>query len=274
MTRFLAAVLTLAALLAVAAPAGAADPLTVKSSTPADGARVPLTPTGGIPWQITAAGVPADAEVSVTISSTGAIGGDGVTLSTADRADFFVVSSDAPGSWSGRSDPGPNAWSATAGTYFWQVIATWTDAGGVFHQAVSGVARLFLGVAPPPAATTTPRPGAAQRRTTLRMSSADATFYVRSVIRLRTKRAPARLRFGCARVATRTYRCRPTWRDSRNSYTATASFTHIRSGGRVVTRATVTGRRASLQCVRQRSFSQCAQRFRWRATLAARPVTR
>jgi hypothetical protein len=104
------------------------------------------------------------------------------------------------------------------------------------------------------------------------MSAADATFYVRTVIRLRTKRTPARLRFGCARLATPTYRCRPTWRDSRSVYRATASFTHVRSGGRIVARTTVTGRRASRQCLRTRSFASCSTRFRWRATLAARPT--
>jgi hypothetical protein len=273
MTRILVVLMTLAALLVVAAPAGAADPLTVKSSTPKDGGRVPLTPTGGIPWQISVAGVPADAQVSLTVSSSAATGPDG-TLTTADRADFVFLSPDATATnWSGKTDPGPNAWSATAGTYSWQIIATWTDARGAFHQAVSGVAKLFVGVAPPPAATT-PKPGARTRRTSLRMVPADATFYVRSMIRLRTKRTPTRLRFGCARTAARTFRCHPAWRDSRTTYQATASFTHLRSGTRIVTRAAVTGRRASLQCVRQRSFARCAQRFTWRATLPARPVTR
>ena len=123
MTRLLATALTLAAaLLVLAAPAGAADPLTVTSPTPADGASVPLTPTGGIPWRITVAGaVPDDAGVSLTISSTGATGADGATLATADRVDFvFLSPNGAPGGWAGRTDPGPNAWSATAGTYFWR----------------------------------------------------------------------------------------------------------------------------------------------------------
>lgn len=270
MTRVLVVLLALAALLVVAAPAGAVEPLTLKSSTPADGGRVPLTPTGGVPWQIAVTGVPDDASVSVTVSSTGATGPDGVTLSTGDRVDFFFLSgTGTPGGWSGRSDPGPNAWSGSAGTYHWQVIATWTDTAGVFHSAAGKVERLLVGAGPP--AATQPAPSAGTGRRTLRMSSADATFYVRSMIRLRTKRAPARLRSGCARVAARTFRCRPTWRDRRNTYTATASFTHVRSGGRVVTRAAVSGRRASLQCVRQRSFARCATRFRWRATLAARP---
>ena len=276
MTRLLAAALALAAaLLVLAAPAGAADPLTVTKSSPADGASVPLTPTGGIPWQITVAGdVPADAGVSLTISSTGATGPDGVTLATADRVDFvFLTPNGAPGGWAGRTDPGPNAWSATAGTYFWQVVATWTDAAGVFHQAVTGVARVFLGI-PAPAAPTGPGAGGGggRPRTTLRMSTVDARYYVRTVIRRRTTRAPAGLRYGCAPRNTRTFRCAPTWRDSRNLYRATATFTHVRSGGRVVAQATVAGRRASRQCLRTRSFSSCAQPFRWRATLAGRPV--
>jgi len=276
MTRLLATALTLAAtLLVLAAPAGAADPLTVTSSSPADRASVPLTPTGGIPWRITVAGaVPDDAGVSLTISSTGATGADGVTLATADRVDFvFLSPNGTPGGWAGRTDPGPNAWSATAGTYFWQIVATWTDAAGVFHQAVSAVSRLFLGI-PAPAAPTGPGAGGGggRPRTTLRMSAVDARYYVRTVIRRRTRRAPAGLRDGCSPRNTRTFRCGPTWRDSRNLYRATATFTHVRSGGRVLAQATVTGRRASRQCLRTRSFSSCAQPFRWRATLAGRPV--
>jgi hypothetical protein len=272
MTRFLVAAVTVAAALLFAAPAGAVDPLTLTKSSPADRASVPVTPTGGIPWQITTAGVPDDAQVAVTVSSTGATGGDGVTLATADRVDFFFLSATgAPGGWAARSDPGPNAWSADAGTYFWQAVATWTDAGGVFHSAASPIARLFLGVSPPAAAT---NPGAASgsSRATLRMSALDAAYYVRTVIRRHTKRAPVRLRTACARLSSPTFRCRPTWRDSRNSYRTTATFTHVRSGGRVVARATVTGRRASRRCVRQRSFASCARRFRWRSTLAARPL--
>jgi hypothetical protein len=271
MTRSLVALLTLAALLAIAAPAGA-DPLTVKSSSPADGAEVPLTPTGGIPWEIAVSGVPDDAGVSVTISSSPATAPDG-TLTTDNRADFFFLTTTTPGSWSGRSDPGPDAWSATAGRYYWQVIATWTDASGTFHKDVTGIARLFLGVKPPAASGGGGGAGgAAPTRRPLRMSGVDAPFYVRTMIRLRTHRAPARLRYGCARRSTTGYRCRPTWRDGRNTYRATASFTHVRSGRGVVARATVTGRRASLQCVRQRSFASCARTFRWRATLPARPA--
>jgi len=277
MTRLLAVTLTLAAaLLVLAAPAGAVDPLTITSSSPANRASVPLTPTGGIPWLVTVAGdIPADAGVSLTISSTGATGADGVTLATADRVDFvFLSPTGAAGGWSGRTDPGPNAWSATAGTYFWQVVATWTDAAGVFHQAASAVARLFLGI-PAPAAPTGPGAaggGGAQPRTTLRMSAVDARYYVRTVIRRRTRRTPARLRYGCSPRNTRTFRCAPTWRDSRNVYRATATFTHVRTGGRVVAQATVTGRRASRTCVATRSFARCSAPFRWRTTLAGRPV--
>jgi len=277
MTRLLAAALALAAaLLVLAAPAGAADPLTVTKSSPADGASVPLTPTGGIPWQITVAGdVPADAGVSLTISSTGATGPDGVTLATGDRVDFvFLSPNGAPGGWSGRTDPGPNAWSATAGTYFWQVIATWTDAAGVFHRTATDVARLFLGIPAPAAPGTTPAPGAGggPTRTSLRMSTLDARYYVRTVIRRHTKRSAARLRYGCTRRTAQVFRCRPTWRDSRNLYSATATFTHVRRGGRVVTQATVTGRRASRQCTRTRTVAACSLPFRWRSTLATRPA--
>lgn len=271
MFRYLVVAATVAAALVLAAPAGAVDPLTLKSASPRDGAAVPLTPTGGIPWQITVTGVPDDASVSLTVSSTGATGSDGVTLSTGDRVDFvFLSSTGTPGGWSGRSDPGPNAWSGSAGTYYWQVLATWTDTAGAFHSAASPVARIFVGVTPP--AGTQPGSSPASR-TSLRMSGLDAKYYVRTVIRRHTKRAASRLRYGCARLSTPAFRCRPTWRDGRNVYTATtATFTHVRSGGRIDARATVRGRRASRRCTSTQSAARCARPFRWQSTLAVRPA--
>jgi hypothetical protein len=275
MTRSLVVAVTLtAALLLLAAPAGAVDPLTLTSSSPRDRASVPLTPTGGIPWQIATSGVPDDAGVSVTISGDPTTGPDG-TLATESRVDFFFLTpSGTPNGWSGKSDPGPDAWSATAGTYYWQVIATWTDAAGVFHRTATDVARLFLGIPAPAAPGTTPAPGAGggPTRTSLRMSTLDARYYVRTVIRRHTKRSAARLRYGCTRRTAQVFRCRPTWRDSRNLYSATATFTHVRRGGRVVTQATVTGRRASRQCTRTRTVAACSLPFRWRSTLATRPA--
>ena len=217
-------------------------------------------------------GVPDDAGVSVTISGDPTTGPDGA-LATENRVDFFFLTPDGtPGGWSGRSDPGPNAWSATAGTYYWQVIATWTDAAGVFHRSGTDIARLFLGIPAPAAPGTQPRPGTGSTRTSLRMSTVDAPYYVRTMIRRHTKRAATRLRYGCARRSTQSFRCRPTWRDSRNIYSATATFTHVRRGGRVVAQATMTGRRASRQCTRTRSVTACSRPFRWRSTLAARPA--
>jgi hypothetical protein len=278
MTRTLVVSLTLAALLALAAaaPAGAADTLNLTSASPANGARRPLTPTGGIQWNIAAAGVPADAAVQVTISSSPNLAADG-TLDTANRLDFFFLQQNGlPGGWSGRSDPGPNAWSADAGTYYWQAVATFTDSGGTFHTAATGVARLILGTAPAGGGPTGGGGGGQtpSRRTSLRMLVADAPYYVRTLIRRQTKRTPAGLRYACARRTTASFRCRPTWRDSRNLYRTTATFTHVRVGGRVVARGTITGRRASRQCVRRRSFARCDVAVRWRATIAARPFGR
>jgi hypothetical protein len=273
MPRSLAALVAFAALLVLAAPAHAVDPLVLTSATPANRAVVPPTPTGGIPWQIAAAGLPPDANVSVTVSSTPATGPDGVTLATADRDDFFFLSASpaGPGVYSGLSDPGPNAWSAVAATYYWQVIATWTDASGVMHSAASTVMRLVIGTPPPPAP---PASGGQASRTTLAMSLLDATYYVRAAIRGHTKRAPVKLHYGCVRLSSRSFRCRPSWRDSRNIYSATATFSHTRPAGKIVARATVNGRRASRQCVRRGTVKSCARPFRWRAVTAARPLAR
>jgi hypothetical protein len=283
MPRYLVVLLALTGALLLAPPALAVDPLTVTSTTPADRALVPPTPTGGIPWQVALAGVPDDANVSVTVSSSPATGADGVTLATEGRDDFFFVTpTGTPGVFAGRSDPGPNAWSAVAGTYYWQLLATWTDAAGVFHSAAGPIDRLFIGTSLPPGAAPAPgtgtgtgtgagtgRPGV---RPTLGMSALDAPYYIRALIRTHTKRTPVALRFHCARLNTRSFRCRPTWRDSRNAYSATATFTHARSGGRVVARSTVSGRRASRQCTRTRSVKACGRPFRWRATIASRPL--
>jgi hypothetical protein len=272
MPRFVVALLAVAvALLLASAPAHAVEPLTLTSASPADRAFVPPTPVGGVVWEITVAGVPPDANVSVTVASSPAPGPDGVTLATDNREDFFFLSpTGAPGGWNGRSDPGPNAWSAIGGAHYWQVLATWTDAASVFHSAAGKIERLTIGT-PPPAAPG-PAPGTAGARATLGMSSLDAPFYVRTLIRRHTKRKPVGLRYGCKRLATPSFRCRPAWRDSRNVYSATATFTHVRSGSRVVARATVTGRRASRKCTRTRSVKACGKPFHWRATIAARPL--
>jgi hypothetical protein len=269
------------------AQAPAPETLTLTNASPADGATVPLTPTGGIPWQIAFTGPPADAAVSVTVTSSPDTGPDGVSLLDANRVDFFfITTTDAtPGVYAGKSDPGPDAWSEAAGGFYWQVRATWTDAAGMFHAAVSPIERIGVGTKAPPALTT---PGSANApgsptapgqspsstpRTTLAMASADATFYVRRVIRQRTKRQPRSLRVRCRRASSRSFRCRPTWRDSVNTYTATVTFTHSRSGQRILVRGTVRGRRASLRCTRTRSLRSCQRSFRWTVRTTARPVT-
>jgi hypothetical protein len=288
MTRSVVALLAVVAVFLVAAPAQAVvlappsqavEPLALTGATPADGAVVAPQPTGGIPWQIGSA--PPEASVLVTISTSPATAADGVTLADENRVDFFFLaeSPTTPGAYSGLSDPGPNAWSGTAATYYWQMRATWTDASAVFHTAASRIQRLVIGTAPPAAAPSAPgQPSAPGRspssaRTTLAMAAPDATYYVRTVVRQRTRRQPRNLRYRCARVSSRSFRCRPSWRDSRNIYSATVTFTHARTGQRIVARGTFKGRRASRRCTGRRTVRRCGRPFRWRAVTAARPVT-
>src|SRR3954465_6595996 len=111
MPRYLVALFPLTAPLVLAPPAFAVDPLTVTSSTPADRALVPPTPTGGISWTVRLAGVPGDANVSGTGRADPATGDYGVTLAAQGRDDFFFVTpTGAPVTFFGRSDPCPNAW--------------------------------------------------------------------------------------------------------------------------------------------------------------------
>jgi hypothetical protein len=274
MARFSVTVLAvLAAALALASPAGAVDPLSVTSTVPADGAFRPPTPSGGIPFQVVIAGVPADANVSVTVSSSPATGPDG-TLPTDNRVDFFFLAPNGvPGGYSALSDPGPNAWSADLGTFFWQLGATWTDAAGVLHSAAGKVERLSIGT-PPPTPAPVPAPAGPARRTSLRMTSLDAPFYVRALIRRHTRRATVRLRYNCARLSSRSFRCRPTWRDSRNQYSAVATIAHTRRAGLIAATASLRGRRASRRCLRSGTLRSCRRAFRWRSVIAARPLGR
>ena len=285
MTRIVVTLLTVAAALLLAPAAQAVEPLPLVAASPPNGAVVPPTPTGGIPWAVRVTGPPPGADLAVTIASSSATGPDG-TLPNDNRVDFFFLSEDpaVPGSFGGRSDPGPNAWSANVGPFYWQAVATWTDAAGVFHSAATAVQTVNIGTAPPPGAGGAGGgaggagggaggAGAGAVRTTLTMSSLDAPFYVRKLIRQKAKRTPVGLRYGCKRLTSRAFRCHPTWHDSRNAYSATtATFTHARSGDRVVARATLSGRRASRTCTRRRSVAACAVRFRWTATLAGRPL--
>jgi hypothetical protein len=280
MTRFVVTLLAAAAAACVLAPAAEAlDPLPLSALSPANGAFRPQTPTGGIAWQFTVTGPPPGADVAVTVSPAPTVGPDGM-LPIETRLDFFRLTENpaAPGQFSGLSDPGPNAWSANLGVYYWQAVATWTDAANVLHTAGSPIEKLTIGTPPP---TPPPSPGGgaggagagAGDRTTLAMSSLDAPFYIRTVIRQRTKRPPVGLRYACKRLKSSSFRCRPTWRDRRNAYSrTTATLTHVRSGGRVVARVTVTGLRASRTCTRRRSVRSCGVRFRWSATLATRPL--
>jgi hypothetical protein len=274
MTRSVVTLFAAGAALLLAPPAHAVEPLGLTAATPADGATVPPTPTGGIPWQIAITGPPPGANVLVTVSTSRATAADGVTLADENRVDFFFLSESTttPGAYSGRSDPGPNAWSATAATYYWQVRATWTDASSVLHTAASEIERIGIGTAPAAAPPSAPGRTPSSARTTLAMSALDARYYVRAVIRARTRRQPRNLHYGCARLSSQSFRCRPSWRDSRNIYSATVTFTHARSGQRIIARGTLTGARASRRCARSRTVKSCGRRFRWHTVTAARPI--
>jgi hypothetical protein len=276
----LGVVLTAGALL-LAPAAQAVESLALTSTSPVDGATIAPTPSGGIPWQVFGGPPGADALLTITTKPDTT---DGQTLSDANRVDFVFMSEDPthPGVYTASSDPGPNAWSGVVGVYYWQIHATWTDAAGVFHDAVSPIARIGIGTAPPPLAG----PGSGQgstlggaggsatpARTTLAMSATDAAYYVRTVIRQRTKRSPAKLHYGCTRRSTSSFRCRPAWRDSRNVYSsATVTFTHARTGARIVARGTFGGRRSSRRCLRTGTPRTCGRRFTWHASTAARPL--
>src|SRR4051794_41537173 len=107
--------------------------------------------------QFAVPGPPPGAAVGVRVSPARMVGPDG-TPPIETRLDFFRLTENpaAPGQFSGLSDPGPNAWSANLGVYYWQAVATWTDAANVFHTAGSPIEKLTIGTPPP---TPVPSPG-------------------------------------------------------------------------------------------------------------------
>src|SRR4051794_41591839 len=151
MARLSVTVLAVVAVaLVLPSAAAAVDPLSVTSTVPADGAFRPPTPSGGIPFQVVVAGVPADANVSVTVSSSPATGADG-TLPTDNRVDFFFLAPNGvAGGYSALSDPGPDAWSANLGSYFWPLPAAWNHAAGAVPSAAPAAARPSHRRPPPP----------------------------------------------------------------------------------------------------------------------------
>lgn len=266
MNRLILAIAAAAATALLAAPvAQAVEPLVLASVTPADGTVYAAQPQYGVSWQITG-GPPAGASVTLSVSSTPATGTDGATLSDLNRVDFTILaaSSTDVGVYQGVSNAGPGWWTNIPGTYYWQIHATWTEfppypASPIFHDAVSPIQRIVIQAPQQPA----PSQPAPVSQPSLAMSSTDAAYYVRALIRLKTKRQPHNLHYACGRVATRSFRCRPSWRDSRSIYAGTVKFTHFLESGQIVAHGAFNGLRASRSCLRTHSVKRCARSVHW-----------
>jgi hypothetical protein len=274
----IATLLVLSASLVVVPFARAVEPLPYASLSPPNGQVYAAQAQTGISWMLTG-GPSAAIYVTVSVSRSNAVGSDGVTLSDLSQVDSFILgqSSTDVGVFRGVSHAGPSAWPNFAGTYYWQVQARWTEfppypALPTYHYAVSPIFAINIQAppppvqptpTPPPTVTTTPTPP--QRRApSMIMVASDARYYVRTMIREQTGRTPRGLKYGCARLTTRSFRCRPSWYDRRYVYAGTATFRHFLEGRELYASATFTGLRATPSCAKRRSVKSCARRVRWR----------
>jgi hypothetical protein len=275
-----ATVMSLLAFAPVALSAGtaiAAESLPFTTMTPEDGAVVTQTAYGNVQWIVT--GGPKDAySISVRLSQTPDVGTDGQTLSDLHTVGLVGLgqSTTDVGVFRGASVPGPSTWTNYPGTYYWQASASWTetipddpntpiyDPKYVSHSALSQIRRIVVQA---PQAPQAPAPTPQPQPTTspLQMTAYQARYYTRTFIRQRTHRRPTALWYGCSRLSTRSFRCLPSWRDSRYSYRGTAQFRHFfGSDSKVYASARFDGRRARNSCLKGRSFSSCATAVHWR----------
>jgi hypothetical protein len=115
--------------LVLSAPAHAAiDPLTPTAAQPGDGAVISPTPTN-IPLRLD--GLPSGAHVTVLIASQPTTVADGLSLSALNRVGGASLSESEPGVFTGSFPPeGPQGWTNTPGTYYWQATMFWADSPG------------------------------------------------------------------------------------------------------------------------------------------------
>ncbi len=193
-------------------------------------------------------------------------GQDG-TLADDFRVDYeLLYRSDAyPTQFRARTSPA-SPWLAQPGTYYWQASYSNYTTGCNPCVYVTPVRSIQITPRPqPPQPQPVPTVPTQQPSPDLMMRTSDAQYYVRTMIRRKTGRSPRGLRYRCARLTSRSFRCRPSWYDSRYAFAGTAVFRHFLGSDReVYASVSFSGLRASRSCVRRHgSVERCARRVRW-----------
>ncbi len=229
---------------------------TPTSVTPANGASLVAETAAEIEadppqWSMTTQ--PGLTSVGIRVSTSPAVGADGMTLSDLDQAGFFELYESAtnPGVYTG---PAANSWLSQPGTYYWQIQAGDLQSGvdpvtgfptSTFSQLVSPIYTLTVSApAPPPPTTPT-------------FSRAQAAGVVPAAIRQATGRRPSNLHVSCQQAAALAFGCNVSWRDPVSVWAGKMSVTYDAANQQAD--YSFSGLRATLACVRRKSVKRCAR---------------
>jgi hypothetical protein len=156
------------------------QPLPMKSSIPADGARIDPQPTP-VSWEIGGSFKNTEFPLFVEVSTQNVLGSDG-TLDDANVIDSFgLYTILGSGNFTGQSVGGKGRWQDTPGTYYWQATAeVHEDPDNVFspaHYYASRVLKIQVGGPPvvDTPAPTQPTPPAPQAPPVAQTAAKPAT---------------------------------------------------------------------------------------------------
>lgn len=258
--------------LVLAGPAAASDPLhpdplPYTAMSPADGATFGPRTNGNV-ISFSFSSPQQWLEASVEVSSSPILGRDG-TLADEYQRDFgLLFQSDAsPGTYQGQTilRESPGSWTATIGTYYWQVHAFGYDfsaPGPPFHNFVGPVRTIHIGATgpnptgPPSYPDIDPESGPDLYPPSPRPTISHSQARSRLLRIIQRKRRPIvrRLRRACSRLSYRTFRCKARWIERRYSYHVVGRITHL---GKQAGTYLLEGNRISRACVRRHGVRQC-----------------
>ncbi len=245
----------------LASGSSAAEPLPVSSTSPANGATIPL-PTGPVPFEVVVP-VTHPYSMSVEVSTQNIPGQDG-SLADDYRKDFFsLFKSDAyPTIYRGQSEyvAGGNWWSSTPGTYYWQVHAYYSDGEApYFHDYLSPVYTLVIAPAAAPPSVAESPPG-----TIAPLTLSESYAAVKEIIRNETGKPAHHLSNKCRKTSTYRAICQADWTSSAR----TTASTFLYSGTFGLIAGTTNhflflGLRARYGCAKRHGARRCAHKVSW-----------
>jgi hypothetical protein len=245
----------------------AAEPLPITSTSPADGATIPI-PDGLIVFQFT---TPLDLDDAHIVVGT-QLEQDG-TLARSDEVDYFTVdvSDSDPRTY---REVASYSWTQHPGTYYWQIEARRpgepeeSELGSEprppkIDRYLSPVYSLVIAgrSAVPP-----PQPPSAPGFTPPILTLSESYSAVERIVKERSGDHADRLHDKCHRESQNTATCEASWALSYRASAPTWQYVgDFQLEARTVLRFSFTGRRARYGCVRRLGVKHCATKVHWRS---------